>query len=49
MARAREYLRAGNLELGSLVSGRESLAGLAGALNRLRQGEGIPYAIDPWA
>jgi L-iditol 2-dehydrogenase len=49
VARAREHLLAGGLELGALVSGCLPLGCLAEALRRLQQGDGIQYAIDPWA
>lgn len=48
VARAREYLLSGFLELGPLISGCLPLAQLPEALRRLQAGEGIQYAIDPW-
>jgi L-iditol 2-dehydrogenase len=49
VARARELLLAGTLRLDSLISGCLPLAELPAALSRLQQGDGIQYAIDPWA
>jgi L-iditol 2-dehydrogenase len=49
VAGARDHLLAGGLELGALVSGCLPLGRLAEALARLEQGDGIQYAIDPWA
>jgi L-iditol 2-dehydrogenase len=48
VARAREFLLGGGLELGPLISGRLSLEQLPEAMRRLEQGEGLQYAIDPW-
>jgi L-iditol 2-dehydrogenase len=48
VARAREFLLSGQLELDSLISGRFPLSELAHVMYRLREGEGIQYAIDPW-
>jgi L-iditol 2-dehydrogenase len=49
VARARELLLADGLEWGPLVSGCLPLGRLGEALRRLEEGEGIQYAIDPWA
>jgi L-iditol 2-dehydrogenase len=49
VAKAREYLLGGALELEPLISGRVSMAQLPEALRRLQRGEGIQYAVDPWA
>ncbi len=49
VARAREHLLAGSLELEPLISGCLPLTQLAEALHRLQQGEGLQYAIDPWS
>jgi L-iditol 2-dehydrogenase len=49
VAKAREYLLGGTLELDPLISGRLPMAQLPEALRRLQRGEGIQYAIDPWA
>jgi L-iditol 2-dehydrogenase len=49
VAKAREFLLAGDLELDPLISGHLPLARLPEALDRLARGQGIQYAIDPWA
>jgi L-iditol 2-dehydrogenase len=49
VARAREHLLAGAVEGSALISGTLPLERLAEALERLQAGEGIQYAIDPWA
>jgi len=49
VARAREHPLAGELELDPLISGCVPLAQLSEALRRLQKGDGIQYAIDPWA
>ncbi len=49
VARAREHLQTGGLQLGPLVSGCLPLARLPEALRRLEAGEGLQYAIDPAA
>jgi L-iditol 2-dehydrogenase len=49
VARAREFLLSGELELDALVSGCLSLRELPEALRRLEAGEGMQYAIDPWS
>jgi L-iditol 2-dehydrogenase len=49
VAKAREYLLSGDLELAPLISGCLPLGQLAEGLRRLQAGEGIQYAIDPWA
>jgi L-iditol 2-dehydrogenase len=49
VARARDLLLSGDLELDALVSGCLSLRDLPEALRRLEAGEGLQYAIDPWA
>ena len=48
VAQAREHLVDGGLELASLISGCLPLAQLSDALERLQQGKGIQYAVDPW-
>ena len=48
VAKAREYLLSGSLELDPLLSGCLPLAQLPEAMRRLQAGEGIQYAIDPW-
>jgi threonine dehydrogenase-like Zn-dependent dehydrogenase len=48
-AKAREHLLSGALELDPLVSGCFPLAQLPEAMRRLEAGEGIQYAINPWA
>jgi L-iditol 2-dehydrogenase len=49
VALAREHLLSGRLETAALVSGCLPLGRLAEALHRLERGDGIQYAIDPWA
>jgi len=49
VAKAREQLLAGGLELAPLVSGCLPLSRLGEAMRRLGCGEGLQYAIDPWA
>jgi L-iditol 2-dehydrogenase len=49
VARARDFLLSGELELDALVSGCLPLRELPEALRRLAAGEGLQYAIDPWA
>jgi L-iditol 2-dehydrogenase len=49
VARAREILLEGGVEGSSLISGTLPLERLAEALERLQSGDGIQYAIDPWA
>jgi L-iditol 2-dehydrogenase len=49
VARARQYLLNGELELDGLLSGCLPLTQLEEALHRLRRGEGLQYAIDPWS
>jgi L-iditol 2-dehydrogenase len=49
VAKAREFLLSGDMELDALISGCLPLAELPEALRRLEAGEGIQYAIDPWA
>jgi L-iditol 2-dehydrogenase len=48
VARAREALLSGELELDPLVTATVPLAQLADALGRLQRGGGLQYAIDPW-
>jgi L-iditol 2-dehydrogenase len=48
VARAREFLLSGELELAPLISGCLPLPQLEEALRRLQRGEGLQYAIDPW-
>jgi len=48
VVRAREFLLAGQLQLGPLISDCLPLEQLPEAMRRLQQGEGIQYAIDPW-
>jgi L-iditol 2-dehydrogenase len=48
VARAREFLLSGELELDALVSGCLPLRELPEALRRLEAGEALQYAIDPW-
>jgi L-iditol 2-dehydrogenase len=49
VATAREVLLHGQLALDPLISGCLPLEELPEALRRLQAGEGIQYAIDPWA
>lgn len=46
--KAREYLLSGKLELKPLISACLPLHQLGQALEQLRDGKGIQYAIDPW-
>jgi L-iditol 2-dehydrogenase len=48
VARARESLLSGRLELAPLISGCLPLSQLAEAMRLLEQGAGMQYAIDPW-
>jgi L-iditol 2-dehydrogenase len=48
VAKAREFLQSETLELRSLISACLPLTELGAALERLREGDGIQYAIDPW-
>ncbi len=48
VAKAREHLLSGELELDPLISGCVPLAQLPETLRRLQKGDGIQYAIDPW-
>jgi L-iditol 2-dehydrogenase len=48
VARAREFLLSGRLELDSLISGCFPLVELPEVMRRLQNGAGIQYAIDPW-
>jgi L-iditol 2-dehydrogenase len=49
VARAREYLLTGAIDPGGLISETLPLDRLCEALERLQAGDGIQYAIDPWA
>src|SRR5262249_37282158 len=49
VAVARDLLLGGKLELSPLITERVPLARLPEALGRLDRGQGIQYAIDPWA
>jgi len=48
VAKAREFLLSGDLELDPMINGCLPLSQLPEALRRLEAGEGIQYAIDPW-
>jgi L-iditol 2-dehydrogenase len=48
VVKAREHLLSGELKLTSLISACLPLAEVGTALERLRDGDGIQYAIDPW-
>jgi L-iditol 2-dehydrogenase len=49
VARAREFLLSGRLELAPLINGCYPLARLAEVMGLLQSGAGFQYAIDPWA
>jgi L-iditol 2-dehydrogenase len=49
VAKAREYLLARAIDLTGLISATLPLDRLGEALERLQNGDGIQYAIDPWA
>lgn len=49
VARAREHLLGGGLDLDPLISGRLPLEQLSEAMRRLEAGEGMQFAIDAWA
>jgi L-iditol 2-dehydrogenase len=49
VARAREHLLGGDIDGSGLISGCLSLERLGEALERLVVGDGIQYAINPWA
>jgi L-iditol 2-dehydrogenase len=46
---AREHLLAGAVDAAGLISGTVPLPGVQEGLERLVRGEGIQYAVDPWA
>jgi len=48
VAQAREHLLSGELELDPLISACVPLERLSEVLTRLRAGDGVQYAIDPW-
>jgi L-iditol 2-dehydrogenase len=48
VAQAREHLLSGELELDPLISASVPLERLTEVLTRLRAGDGIQYAVDPW-
>ncbi len=48
VCKAREFLLSGQLDLRPLISGCVPLHQLGHALEQLRDGKGIQYAIDPW-
>ena len=48
VAKARDLLLDGRLELDLLISGTLPLDRLAEALQLLQRGEGMQYVIDPW-
>lgn len=49
VARAREFLLEGHVDTSGLISGCLPLLQLPEALRRLAAGEGMQYALDPWA
>jgi len=48
VAKAREHLLAGGLELDALISGCLPLSRLPEAMASLQAGDALQYAIDPW-
>jgi L-iditol 2-dehydrogenase len=48
VARARELLVAGKMEVAPLIDGCLPLSQLEEVLRRLQHGEGFQYAVDPW-
>jgi L-iditol 2-dehydrogenase len=48
VAKAREFLVSGAIDAGGLISSTLPLDGLGEALERLQNGDGVQYAIDPW-
>jgi L-iditol 2-dehydrogenase len=48
VAKARDVLLSGALELDAMIDGCLPLAELPEAMRRLEQSEGLQYAIDPW-
>ena len=48
VAKARDWLVAGDVEGGGLIGATLPLDGVGEALERLRKGDGVQYAIDPW-
>jgi L-iditol 2-dehydrogenase len=48
VAKAREYLLEGGLELGALISGCLPLPKLPEAMAALQAGDALQYAIEPW-
>jgi L-iditol 2-dehydrogenase len=46
---AREHLLSGDVDAPPLISGLVPLGRVAEALERLQRGEGLQYAVDPWA
>jgi L-iditol 2-dehydrogenase len=49
VAKAREHLLHGGLDAAALISDCVPLARLGEALDRLNAGDGLQYAVDPWA
>jgi L-iditol 2-dehydrogenase len=49
VARARDFLLSGDLELAPLINGCLPLTRLEEVMHRLERGEGFQYAIDPWS
>ncbi|MFO0841433.1 MAG: alcohol dehydrogenase catalytic domain-containing protein [Gemmataceae bacterium] len=49
VAKAREHLLEGGLDASALISGCVPLERLGEALDRLSAGDGLQYAVDPWA
>jgi L-iditol 2-dehydrogenase len=48
VAKARDWLVAGGIDGSGLISATLPLGGVGEALERLRAGDGVQYAIDPW-
>jgi L-iditol 2-dehydrogenase len=49
VAKAREFLLSGRLELGALIDDCLPLERLPEVMRRLQHSEGLQYAVDPWA
>jgi L-iditol 2-dehydrogenase len=48
VAKARDYLLSGHLQLGALIDDCLPLEQLPEVMRRLRQSEGLQYAVNPW-
>jgi len=49
VAKAREHLLSGQLELAPLIDDCLPLEDLPEVMRRLQASEGMQYAVDPWA